>query len=150
MAKISTFIYCEGFGNTNNPQNSKNSASSLAIFGPMQILTPPFIPGSYSFGILIGVIDLDMSIEHSFEFTFTEQDEKTSLFSTNKIQITPQERITLKKELQGFMINFDLRNVVFKKGGLYIGKAYIDKEEIGEMPINVMQSSQGDKNAGTD
>ena len=129
MAEISTFLYCE------NVQPSYNGG--MTINGPMQIITPKYIPGVFSFTIFLGIIGLDVSESHTLQIKFMKKDGDKEIIDTGKINIQNQEEKEniLPLDMRGFMANLDFRNVELKTEGEYVTKVILDDDLKGEFPI---------------
>lgn len=129
MAEISTFLYCE------NVQPSHNGG--MTINGPMQIITPKYIPGVFSFTIFLGIIGLDVSESHTLQIKFMKKDGDKEIIDTGKINIQNQEEKEniLPLDMRGFMANLDFRNVELKTEGEYVTKVILDDDLKGEFPI---------------
>ena len=134
MAKITTFVYCEG---VERPQDSSN----LNIINPIQLLTPMFIPSMYSFSIVVGILDFDTSLENSIRITFKQDVKDELIIDTNTLTIPPQEQkdISLPKNMQGFMANMEFKNVALREAGTYKTTVYFNGVELGEYPISVIE-----------
>lgn len=130
MAKITTFLYCDSIENIMTPSGPK-----LTISNPLQVFTPAFIPGNFSFGILLGIIDFDTNLKHTFRLLFKHTDSQEVVFDTGIIEFPIQNKSKLPKHLDGTMVNLDLRNVVIKDQGEYFTEVIFDDEKIGEYPI---------------
>ncbi|EGT0681288.1 MULTISPECIES: DUF6941 family protein [Clostridium] len=137
MAKITTFLYCE------STQPGPNGAVTLN--GPMQIMTPKYIPSAFSFSIFIGIIDLDVTEPHNIQFIFRNKDNNYEVINTGKLNLqTPENGYkVLPKELRGIMANLDFRNAELKNEGEYITEVILDNNLIGEYPIYVRVVDNG-------
>jgi hypothetical protein len=132
MAKVSTFLYCEGVQNDVTPTGPK-----MHIIGPMQILTPMFIPSMFSFSVVIGIIDTNMKMPHKFRLLLKGPDEQIiidtgeSIIPINNAKVIPN----LPEDMQGFMGSIDFRNVAIRQEGTYEIEVFFDDESMGKFPI---------------
>ena len=130
MARVSTFLYCDSFENIMTPSGPK-----LNVSNPLQIFTPAYIPGNFSFGILIGIIGFDTKITHSLRVIFKHKESEKSVFDTGNIEFPTNAESKLPTYLDGTMINMDFRNVVFENDGEYFTEVIFDDKKLGEFPI---------------
>lgn len=136
MAKITTFMYCEGVERL--PDDAK-----ISIMNPLQVLTPLFIPSMYSFAITVGVIDFDTEVNNEIRITFGSTCDEHNLVDTGIIPIQAHSAEgTLPKHLRGFIANMEFKNVVFKEEGEYDTTIYFNDEEIGKFPIYAVEGSE--------
>lgn len=130
MAKVSAFLYCDSIENLMTPMGPK-----LTISNPLQVFTPAYIPGNFSFGILLGIIGFDTKAKHNLRILFKYRETEKVIFDTNIIEFPIQAESKFPTDLDGTMINMDLRNVVIEKPGEYFTEVIFDGEKIGEYPI---------------
>lgn len=134
MPHISTFVYCEGF-QIDNPQIGQQP--KLHIVGPMHVLTPQFVPTTFSFGLFFGILDFNMGEEHKVRVTFLSPKVEDKLLLDTGDIVLPPNKIDTVQDMQGFMMNLDLRNMVIEYNGEYKSEIYLDGEKIGTYPIKV-------------
>lgn len=137
MAKISTFIYAESAMQEMTPQGPK-----LHIVSPLLIIRPIFVPGTFSFSIIFGILDYDIKVNHKVHILFTDENEErlvdsgimnvSAANSNNKGNIKE-----LPRDMEGSIMNMSLQNVIFRKEGTYKTHVIFDDEEIGSYPIKV-------------
>lgn len=139
MAYITTVVYCESAQNEMTPQGPK-----LHLIGPMQVLTPMFIPGMFSFSILIGIQDFKLDIPHTIRFVFKGPKEgEPPILDTSDITMPVQPKNpTLPDDMQGAMMNMDFRNVVIRSEGEYFSEIFFDGESLGKFPIKAKAVEQ--------
>ena len=133
MARVSSFVVCNSINSFSSPENGMISN----IISPQIVLRPQFIPSDYSFGIAIGVIDIDLKQSNSMRFVIKDPDgEIINESGASELPADNREN-TLPKEYQGYMICIDIRNLSVKKEGEYEFVFYINGKEIGtkEIPI---------------
>ena len=131
MSKITNFVYCLSVERENENINANNIIS---------VLTPEFVPGSFSFSLIFSVLDLDISKENSVQIIFKTAEGESTLVDSGEINIPIPEiknEIDLPSEQVGLNMSMDLRNVVFEKEGLYVTNVYINKTLLLEKEIYV-------------
>ena len=114
MAKVTMFMLCDSVNNVPGPQGAISH-----LVSPQLVLRPVFIPGNFSFGISIGVQDLDIKKPIKLGFTIAAPDGKV-LQRGDDAEIPPMNlEDTLPPEQQGLMLNLDIRNLVIHEEGVY-------------------------------
>ena len=131
MAHISTFVYCEGI-----QVEETNQGNKTHIINPQQIFTPAFIPSLYSFSISFGVIGVKYKENQVMVYKFINTNTNEALIDSGDININ-SKKTDLPEELNGFMMNIDFKNIVFKNEGYYESEIYLNNEKIGSYPIFV-------------
>lgn len=139
MAHISTFIYCE---DTQQIQvGTQKSQLKINLIGPMQIMTPMFIPSMFSFSICFGILDFDMSVPHKLRVVFKESKEKEKpIIDTEDMNFSipiQEKKIALPENMNGSMINFNFKNIALRHEGTYCTSIYFDDSLLGDYPIDV-------------
>ncbi|MFB9859611.1 DUF6941 family protein [Salinicoccus siamensis] len=134
MPKITTFVYAEEISNTRD--------NKLNIVNPLNVFRPAFVPGMFSFSVVIGIIGLDVTQgKHTLRIKFYGEDQKeTPLIDTGYVPLedVPTGPLSLPSELRGMMGSMDFRNVVMKSEGVYITEVFVDGDLLGEFPIHVL------------
>lgn len=132
MANISTFMLCgaiEKIGDRN--------INAVQLISPQVLLCPPCIPGSFSFGLSAGIVNLDTSISHDFYFEIVDPNNDV-IYKADKQKINClTSKITIPIKYQGFMFCSDIRNLMLKMAGEYIFKVYVDEKEIDKRCFSV-------------
>lgn len=131
MAKVSTFLYAE---NCRYDGNRK-----LNIINPLQIFTPAFIPGQFSFAVAFGILGVDFSESRQAKYILRGPDGEIIIDSGMfKIPI-PDDPTThsLPDEMKGAFLNIDVRNAILKTEGVYNSEVYLDDVRLGVFPIQV-------------
>lgn len=134
MAYISTFVYCENIQNEPSPNGSK-----LHVIGPMQIMTPAFIPSMFSFSVVFGILDIQLNKPHTLRYIFKgPKAEEQPIIDSGDIVLPIQENnAELPDEMKGFMMNMDFRNIPLQYEGEYTSEIYFDEVSLGMFPIKV-------------
>lgn len=129
--RVSTFIYSDDSVMEEMPIGQR-----LHVINPQQVLRPAFVPGMYSFSVSFGIIALDMAVEHNLRVAMTSPRNKQIMDSANMVVPTNTD-FDLPPELQGFMMNMNVRNVVFEEEGLHQTSLWLDDVCLGDFPIYV-------------
>lgn len=133
MAKIINFLYCESI--------QQNPNGTLSINGPMQVISPAYIPGMFSFSIFISVGDLELDRVHTMQFKFNRKIGDTSIENIEKalvdtgIMTIPVQ--TNNIVTNGLMANMELRNVPLEAEGTYETGVWLDGQFINSYIIEV-------------
>ena len=138
MPKISTFMYAEGAAQI---QTSPNE-SKLQISAPLQVLPLLYVPGTFSFSVVVGIIDLDLSVTHQMQIRFKRSEDEKIVIDTNPMAIPPANADKLNElptNLQGFIFSMGLQNVNFETEGEYVTEVMVDGEALGGFSINVVK-----------
>lgn len=128
MAKTSDIIFCL---NAQNIEGTGVSANNI-----LTAITPEYIPGLFSFSVVVTLIDMDCSQKHNFSVRFLDSsdeivvnvDGETPIYSDNS---------NVPNEYKGLNLAMDWNNVNLKKSGIYTIKIYIDEDLIGEKSVYV-------------
>lgn len=129
MAKVSNVIYCL---NTKDTENK----GTLNANGVISAITPEFVPGGFSFAIIVTILDMKPT-DCQFDLQFISPDEEI-LVNVENISVPPNpNEDNLPDEYRGINLAIDLQNVVFKKSGLYRTKVKFKNNTFEEYPIFV-------------
>ena len=129
MSKITMFVYCEGAEITNG---------KTALINPMQVLTPAFVPSTYSFNIAIGLLDFDVTKPHTIRVVFSFKENGKVVFDTGVASLSADNsKKVIDIEMQNTLLNLELKNVILESNGEYEACVIIDEEEKGRYPIRV-------------
>lgn len=141
MAYVSTFIYAESSAQEMTPEGPK-----LHVISPLHVFLPRFIPGTFSFSIVFGILDYDKTISHKIQIKFIDFEGK-KLLDTGQINLPitntgatvniDAKDIELPQDMQGSIMNISFQNVVFRKEGTYSTQIIFDDERIGEYSVKV-------------
>lgn len=131
MAHITTFMYCEEAGVENN---------KTIISNPLLNLTLKYIPGTFSFNISVGIIDVDTKISHVMQVIMRHCETGKEVINTEELNIPPsQDEDKLPRELRGALLNLGFKNVDFTEQGKYETQITWDREDLGCYPIQVVE-----------
>ena len=125
MPKISTFMLCGAINNYTG-----RDINAVQLFSPQVLLCPPCIPGSFSFGVAVGIVNIDTTKKHSFFFEIVDPDNKVIQKSIRSELNEHKLKIAVPVRYQGFMLCTDIRNLLINKTGEYCFKVYIDDKAI--------------------
>lgn len=113
MAKLVTFMYA------NEARNDFiNGQPIQTINAPLLSLKPVFIPGQLSFAVIFGITEFDFGKEHTFQYRLINPDGDIAV-DTGVITMPANPNNDEAITMDGFIGNFDLRNVVFMNEGQY-------------------------------
>lgn len=135
MPFISSFIYCDGINMIMTPQGPKEQ------LGPqLQAITPIAFPSNYTFSIVCSLDDLARDKTSTIKIQFVDPDGEV-LYDTKNIDVSPVHTGTEKK-VRGIQCNIEMRNLVFRREGIYATKIFVDDTEIGEYKIKVFAEGE--------
>ena len=138
MARVDNVIFCL---RTINMGEQGVTANTI-----LNAITPEYIPGLFSFSVIISILDLDYNKDHFFSVIFSDPD-------TNKVINIENQRIprldhdngNLPNEYSGINIAMDWNNVNLKVSGLYTLKFLYDGDVIGEKSIYVKGKNENEQ-----
>ena len=147
MEKISTFMYAENSMQvpTQNPNQNSTTELKLQIVSPLLIISPIFVPGTFSFSIIAGILGVDLSKAHKMDIIFSNNETKEELAVYRDVQLgpVPQNNASgLPVDLQGLTFSANLQNVKFENDGIYNTAIYLDGKKLGDFPIPVRQKTK--------
>lgn len=133
MIKVTTFMLCDAINNVTLP----NGSVVPQLSAPTAILRPQFIPGSFSFGVAIGLLGVNIHQENKIKFAIVDPDGVTIQNSGESSIPAFTDEDNLPADWQGFAMSIDVRNLVIQKSGIYTLKFYINDEEVcaKEFPV---------------
>ena len=102
----------------------------------LSAITPEYIPGLFTFSLVITILDYDMDKEHSIQLCFSSPDNEC-LINMNAVLPVVAAQSNLPHEYMGVTVAVDFNNVDFKSSGLYRLNIILDNEEIGSKEIFV-------------
>ncbi|SDW30169.1 hypothetical protein [Paenibacillus sp. PDC88] len=136
MPIISSFTYCEDAKQEITPQGPK-----LMVLNPFASILPAFIPGGFSFSVVIGIGGIVPTEEQLLRYIFRHEEENSEiLIDTGDVRFTMGVDESLKlvpAEYQGVALSMDFKNLVFRKKGKYISFIYLNNQLVAEYPIMV-------------
>ena len=136
MAKLSSFIYCI---NSERTPTLDGKGETINAIGILSVITPEFVPGTFSFSIIFSIVDIDLKQDNRIKIIFTDDNDK-EILNSNEI-ILPTENLVdtlnIPDEYKGINMCMDLRNIVFEKDGVYKTTIIFNGNEIGTNEIYV-------------
>ena len=128
MAKVSDIIFCL---RATNIEGEGASAHTI-----LSVITPEYVPGLFSFSVIVNLLDIDLRETHQFNISFESPSNETVLNINGDFPII-DECTNLPQEYRGITMAMDWNNVNFKSSGLYVFKFFVDGELIKEKEIFV-------------
>lgn len=128
MARISDVIFCL---NASNTESGGVSANTI-----LNVITPEYIPGLFTFSVIILFLDIDTETEQRFLIEFISPNGEEVLRIEDIIPVLQNES-NLPCEYKGINLAMDWNNVNFKVSGEYTIKISINGELLKEKNIFV-------------
>lgn len=128
MPSVSNIIFC--LDATNSDEHGACAKTILSA------LNPEYIPGLFTFSVIIVLLDVDLSKTHQLAVDFINSigenvvNVRTSISTMNKIGNLPEQ-------YQGINIVMDWNNVNLKVSGKYTIKVTMDEKFLEEKTIFV-------------
>lgn len=110
--------------------------------GVLSVLTPEFVPGTFSFSIIFSVLDVDILGNNTIQIIFSKDGERDFLVNSGIITIPPmpnEDEIGLPNEYKGLNMSMDFRNVIFETEGLYNTDVFFNGQLLANNPIIVSE-----------
>lgn len=135
--RVKQFIYAEEV-----IQSNVGDVARTTITNPLNFISVPFFPSTYSFGFNCGVAETDDVTGNLFlRFSCEEKNEENVNDVVNigpiNLGMIPKDE-SLPKHLRGFMFSANLRNVILRKAGIYKFEVLIDDTVIDTFPIEAV------------
>lgn len=137
MTRISNFIYCLNAERIAAPDGNRDSMNAMGV---VSVLTPEFIPGTFSFSIVFSILGVDKVYETNKIRVVFEDMEGNKLVDTGDIELPPKpegDDFILPVDYQGLDMSMDFRNVIFEKEGLYKTQIIWNGQSLGDCRIYV-------------
>lgn len=133
MAKIASFVICESINNM--PAANMNVVPTLVA--PQVAIRPQFVPGSFSFGIAVGINEIDLKVVNKVRFTIRNPEGAVLQDSgVSELPVAPQDS-SLPAQYQGFMMCIDIRNLAVPCEGEYVFSFFVNDECVGDQIIPI-------------
>lgn len=136
MANLTSFIYCL---NAERNQNPQGKGETINANGVLTVMSPEFIPGTFSFSIIFSILDVNIEQSGLVVVIFKDSEGK-EIINTGTLTIpsSPIDGVLeLPKEYIGYNLCMDFRNVVFEHEGEYMTEIYFNSTLIGQQAIYV-------------
>lgn len=137
MAKITSFVLCNSINNS--PNTPQADGSSTALIAPQVALRPEFIPSNFSFGISVGIQDIDIQKINCFQFTIMDPSGKVIQDSGVAEFPAVNQKDSMPIQYQGVMLSIDIRNLAIRYEGEYVLRVYVNKELAGSCIIPIFR-----------
>lgn len=129
MAKIDNIIFC---------QKATVVGESINADGIMPVINPEYIPGLFTFSIVITALDVSLEENHNLEILFLDgSGNEVVRIDTPVPSARPSSSNNLPSEYTGINITMDWNNVNLKVSGLYKLCVRLDADEFVEKEIYV-------------
>jgi hypothetical protein len=137
MAKLTEFILCDSISAV--PASEGGVLQQLT--SPQVALRPQFVPGNFSFGVVVGIQGMNLHITNRICFTIADPQGNVILESaiSEVPPISEDEPETMPEEYQGVVMNMDIRNLVICENGVYLLSIYANDELVGKQSIPIFQ-----------
>ena len=137
MASLTNFVYCL---NAERKPPMQGEGDSINAIGILSVMTPEFVPGTFSFSIIFSVLGVDTTKANELRVVFKDDSQNKILVNTENISVPSmpnKDDIQLPAECVGYNLSMDFRNVVFESNGYYTTEIYLNNESIGSRSIYV-------------
>lgn len=128
MVQVSDVIFCL---KATNAVGQGPCATNI-----LTAITPEYVPGLYTFSVIITLIDIEVSVEHKLTVDFDSPSGENVVHIDGILPVMESES-NLPKEYRGMNIAMDWTNVNFKASGEHTIKICIDGSSIQEKKIYV-------------
>lgn len=137
MIKLANVIYCLNVQKNQVPGGNGNTINAIGV---VSVLTPEYIPGTFSFSVIFTLLGVDVKKENTVQIIFSKNGDDNPLVDTGTVtlsSIAEDNADNLPAEYQGIDLCMDFRNVVFESNGVYKTTIYFNNEELGCREIYV-------------
>lgn len=129
MGKVSDIIFCLKAIN--------NKEQGVVAEKIINVINPEYIPGLFTFSIIIMIQEYDVTQEHTFSLKFSSPSDEDVITMETTVPTIDKEPSNIPDEYQGITFALDCNNINFKSSGLYKLSVMIDGISIGEKEIFV-------------
>ena len=127
MAKVNDIVFF--FYLTNLPGQGASAHTILST------MTPEYIPGLFTFSVVITILDINKTADHTFKVTFSSPNEVVGVISGSFPALNTQNN--LPDEYKGINLVVNCNNMNMKESGEYTLLVALDDDQIGEKKIFV-------------
>lgn len=117
MANVSDVIFCL---RATNIEGQGASATTI-----LTTLTPEYIPGLFTFSVIITLLDIDLSSEHQLMVDFISPVDENVVHVESSLSVMNEES-NLPQKYKGINVAMDWNNVNLKVSGEYTIKIIVD------------------------
>lgn len=128
MANVSDVIFCL---RATNIEGQGASATTI-----LTTLTPEYIPGLFTFSVIITLLDIDLSSEHQLMVDFISPVDENVVHVESSLSVRNEES-NLPQKYKGINVAMDWNNVNLKVSGEYTIKIIVDGDLLKEKSIYV-------------
>ena len=128
MAQLENVIFC--LHAESIPGKGVNADTLLAT------LFPDYIPGLFTFSVILTILDLNPQEEHKFKVQFLSPSDETVVELEGPFKV-PNPKPLLPQKYHGVNLAMDWTNTNLKSSGVYKLKVWVDDEFIGDKEILV-------------
>lgn len=128
MVKVSDIIFCVKATNVDGEGASANII--------LTSLLPEYIPGLFTFSVIVTILGVDLSQEHNLLVQFFSPEEQETVRVDGPMPIMEDDS-DLPLEYRGVNVAMDWTNVNFKTSGIYTIVITLDGEELAKKEIYV-------------
>lgn len=133
MARVNDIIFCLRAINIDGQGISANNI--------LTALNPEYIPGLFTFSIIITVVGIDKNLEHHIGINFLEPSGiQLAVFNAPVPRV--EDPSNIPEEYKGINLSLDLNNVDLKTEGLYELQVEFDGQIIAKKTIYVKGKNQ--------
>lgn len=132
MARVNDIIFC--LNSTNLPGQGACANTILSV------LSPEYIPGLFSFSVIITLLDLSPDKKQKMRVVFKNDEEIVGELE-GPLPVF-DEPCNLPQEYKGINLAIDWNNMNLKKDGIYTLSVYIDDEKVKDKEIFVKGKNQ--------
>ncbi len=132
MPTVNDIIFCL---NASNLPGQGVCANTI-----LTTMTPEYIPGLFTFSVIITILDVDTTKEHELSISFCSPSEVLGELKAPLPVI--EDHSNLPNEYKGINLTIDWNNMNFKENGEYRITILLDDAQIGEKSIYVKGKNQ--------
>lgn len=129
MANVSDVIFC--LRATNDEEQGASATTILTA------LNPEYIPGLFTFSVIIILLDIDTSMEHRLTVDFMDPHEKNVVHIDSELPVINNKESNLPQQYKGLNVAMDWNNVNLKVSGEYTIIIAVDGSLLKEKNIYV-------------
>ncbi len=134
MAKLFSFTICDSINNL-----PASGGTVPMLIAPQIALRPQFVPGNFSFGLAIGMSEIDLHISNKLKLVIQSPDGNVIHDSGETDLPIISKGDTLPQKYQGFMMCVDIRNLVIPCEGEYIFTFYLNGECVAKQSVPIFK-----------
>lgn len=134
MAKLFSFTLCDSINNQLTPDGTVPT-----LIAPQIALRPQYVPGNFSFGLAIGMSEIDLHISNKLNLVIKSPG-GNMIHDSGVIDLPIVSKDdTLPQEYQGFMICIDIRNLAISCEGEYVFTFNLNGEYVAEKSVPIFK-----------